>query len=117
MKKKNYVLTIIVMTIMFVNIGVYADNTCSGIFTPKLIEEVKSVFNVIRIVVPILLLLLTSVDFAKVVFSDSKDGMKKAKDNFIKRVVAVLIVFFAPEIIELILKLGEIPAGCVPELN
>ena len=70
---------------------------------------------VAMIVVPILLLLLTSIDFAKVVFSDNKDGMKKAKDNFVKRAVAVLIVFFAPMIIELIMKLVDMNTGCVSE--
>ena len=92
--------------IMFLTISVHADNeSCVGIFGEDLIGEIKSVLDVIRIVAPIILLLLTSLDFAKVVFADNKDGLNKAKNNFLKRAVAILIIFFAPDIIRLILNL------------
>ena len=83
------------------------NNTCTGIFGPNLLAQMQSVLNIIQIVAPILLILLTSLDFAKAVFSDNKDALKKAKDNFLKRAVAILIVFFAPNIISLILSLVD----------
>ena len=106
MRKRNYVLLLIVILLSFVK--VYAEGEdCVGIFGQDLINEIKGVLDIIRIVAPIILLLLTSLDFAKVVFSDSKDGLDKAKNNFLKRAVAVLIIFFAPNIIELILTLVD----------
>ncbi len=109
MKNKNKLLTIIVFAIMLMNIVVHAaDNpTCQGIFGNKLIDEVKSVLGFIQIAVPVILAVLTMLDFAKAVFAQDKDGLNKAKNNFVKRTIAALIVFFAPYIIPPIMKLVE----------
>lgn len=64
-------------------------------------------FTPVRIITPIILILLTSLDFAKAVFADEKDGMKKAKDNFLKRAVAALIIFLAPTIVSALLSLAD----------
>ena len=119
MKKKNYILILMMFVITCSFINVHAAEDCAGIFGPELIEEIKSVLNVIRIIAPIILLLLTSLDFAKVVFADNKDGLNKAKNNFLKRAVAVLIIFFAPDIIELILKLVDetTASSCIPAVK
>lgn len=107
MKKKNFVLILIMITIIGTSFGVNAASAsdCTGIFGAQLIAEVKQVFRIIQIAAPVILLLLTSFDFAKVVFNDNKDGLDKAKNNFLKRAVAVLIIFFAPYVIELVLDL------------
>ena len=103
MKKKMFWIMIIVL--LFSTVNVYAAS-CSDTFSPKFMEMLKNnVFRPIKIVAPILLLLFTSFDFAKAVFSDSKDGINKAVSRFLKRAIATLIVFFAPDIIELILSL------------
>lgn len=98
-------LIMIFVMILCLSISVYADGTCTGIFGQKLIDEINDIFKIIQIAAPILLLFLTSFDFAKVIFSDNKDGLNKAKNNFLKRAVAVLIIFFAPFIIRFILNL------------
>ena len=103
MQKKKWFLIIPIM-ILFVTINVSAES-CEGVISNALMSEIKSVFRIIQIAAPVLLLLFTTFDFAKLVFSDSKDGMNKAKSNFLKRGVAVLIIFFAPFIIEFILDL------------
>ena len=84
----------------------YAANaTCNGIFSQGLIDDVnKYLYTPIKWITPIALLLLTSFDFAQVVFNGKKDGMDKAKNNFLKRSVAALIIFFAPDLINLIVK-------------
>ena len=89
---------------MFSTINVYA-SSCTETFTPQFLDTLRNnVFRPIKIVAPILLLVFTSLDFAKAVFSDNKDGINKAMNNFLKRAVATLVVFFAPNIIELILS-------------
>ncbi len=110
MKKKiNLIITIIFIVACTLN--VYADvvikaSDCNSSLMQTLHDDV---FKPIQIFVPILFVVLTSVDFAKAVFaSDDKEGINKAKSNFVKRGVAVLIVFFAPLIIIAILSLvGE----------
>ncbi len=104
MKKKNLFLIVIFGLMIFSTINVYAAS-CSETFSPKFMDMLKNnVFRPIKIVAPILLLLFTSFDFAKAVFSDNKDGINKAMTNFLKRAIATLVVFFAPDIIELILS-------------
>ena len=105
MKKRNYLLIVIMFLVLCSFIDVHAAANCDGVLGTKLIEELDSVRRIIQILAPIVLLLLTSLDFAKVVFSDNKDGLNKAKNNFLKRAVAVLIIFFAPYIIKLVLEI------------
>ena len=105
MKKRNIVLLFIVIGITFVSLNVYADGGCGGVFTDQFISDMnKYVYVPIKWATPILLLVLTSIDFAKVVFSGDQKGMDKAKNNFLKRSVAALIIFFAPDIINLLVK-------------
>lgn len=97
---------VILLIIFGLNISVYAED-CTGIFGKELINEINSILDVIRFAAPVVFLLLTSFEFAKVVFSDNKDALNKAKNNFLKRGVAVLIIFFAPTIISFILGLVD----------
>ena len=62
----------------------------------------NNILKPLRIIAPILLLVFTTMDFAKVVFSDNKDGMPKAWRNFLKRMIAVLIIFFSSNIVGII---------------
>ena len=104
MKKKNVFLFIMLILMLFSTINVYAAS-CTDTFSPKFMDMLRNnVFKPIKIVAPILLLVFTSLDFAKAVFSDNKDGINKAVSRFLKRAVATLVIFFAPNIIELILS-------------
>ena len=97
------------MFTLFVTISVKADVNCQQILGTELMHTLQNdVFNPIKIIAPVLLLVLTTVDFAKAIFvNEDKDGITKAKNNFVKRAVAALLVFFAPEILKLILGLAN----------
>ena len=97
MTKRNTLLLCIFVAIITFSINVYAD--CGAVAT-FVAEMNNNVYMPIKWGTPLLLLVLTSFDFAKVVFSGDSKGMDKAKNNFLKRSVAALIIFFAPEIIE-----------------
>lgn len=112
MKKRNLVLVFSLILLLGINVNAAS---CQAIFGSKLINEVKNIFKIVQIAAPIILVLMTSIDFAKVVFSDAKDGMKKAMNDFLKRAVAVFIIFFSPYIITLIMKLVDLSSGCVSE--
>ena len=83
--------------------------SCEEIMTTKLMNKIQNYFfGPVKVLAPVLLLVFTSIDFAKAVFAnDDKSGMTKAKNNFLKRSAAALLVFFAPEIIKLILGLAS----------
>ncbi len=98
---------IIFLLIIVSTLTVYADN-CYDIFGSGLMEIIKDdVLVPLKIIAPILLLVFTSIDFAKNVFSSNKEGMQKALQNFLKRAVATLLVFFAPDIIDFLLGLVD----------
>ena len=104
MKKRNVLLFVVITMIITFSINVSAEN-CSGVFSDDLINNMNNyVYTPIKWATPILFLLLTSIDFAKVVFTGDGKGMDKAKNNFLKRAVAALIIFFAPDIINLLVK-------------
>ena len=111
---KNKWYLIIFFLVLLININVRADD-CNGLFSADLIGEIKQIFQIIQFAVPIILILLTSFDFAKAVFVQNKDGLDKAKNNFMKRVVAALIVFFAPYIVIWVMKLVSLDPSCVSQ--
>ena len=74
--------------------------SCKDLFGVSLINFLKgNIFRTIYILVPIILLVLTTLDFSKIVFSDSKDDNKKAFQRFGKRVVAAILIYLTPTIL------------------
>ena len=59
----------------------------------------ENVFKIIYIAVPIILLVLTTIDFSKVVFNDDKDGIKNAWKRFGKRAIAAVLIYLTPTIL------------------
>ena len=98
---------IIFIFIIFVTVSVKA-SSCDILEDDLKVTLNKNIFVPIKVIAPVLLLVFTSIDFAKAIFvNNDKDGVQKAKSNFAKRSVATLVVFFAPEIIKLILGLAD----------
>lgn len=62
----------------------------------------------IRIIVPILIIVLGMLDFGKAVLAGKEDNMKKAQSTFIKRLIAGVIVFFVPLLVDLVMDLADI---------
>ena len=78
-------------------------NTCKGLIDEDLKRVIDIVLNVVRIVVPILLIVLIAVDFGQVVISNDKEAMPKAVSKAIKRGIAAIVIFFIPFLIDLII--------------
>ena len=71
-----------------------------------LIDYIENyVMKIIWIGVPILLILLTSWDFSKVVFTSDKEGIQNAFNKFKKRAIVSILIFLTPTIIILVVKL------------
>jgi hypothetical protein len=61
----------------------------------------------LKVIAVIVFLVFTTLEYSKVVFSG--DGsFKKANENTLKRFLGVLLLFFAPDIINAVLKWAEI---------
>ena len=69
---------------------------CKGL--QPVLHLIKEVLNIVRIVVPIALIAMTTLDITKnVINPDDKDGQKK----IMTRAIAALIVFLVPTFIKL----------------
>lgn len=80
---------------------------CLDLFSQEFIDEINSYLLIVRIAVPILLIVLGTLDFAKAVFSSSEDEMKKAQSKFMKRVIAAVLVFLIPVLVNLLLDIAN----------
>ena len=95
-------------------------NTCQIIVGDNFLTFLNNnVFRVIYIGVPIILILLTSFDFAKVVFIDDKEGIQKAGKRFGKRVIVAVLIYLVPTILIFISKLIGVESidDCVKQLE
>lgn len=69
---------------------------------------IDTILGYVRIIVPILIILLGTLDFAKAVIAGKEDNMKKAQTDFIKRVLIGVAVFFVPLLVDVVMELADI---------
>ena len=80
----------------------------SGSGLVKVFKMIKLCLNVLRIVVPIILVGMTVLDVSKnVINPEEKDSMKKIGN----RVIAAVIVFLVPTFINIIMNLVDVALG------
>lgn len=82
-------------------------DSCEELLNENTIKIINEVMKWIRIIVPILLIGLGTLDFAKATFAKSEDDMKKVREKFIKRIIAAVLVFLAPIFVNLLLELAN----------
>ena len=98
--KKKILFTILVM-MLFIN-PVFADSYtssyCNGL--KSTLRIVGEIVNVVKIVVPIIVIGFASYDLFKIVVSGKDDGFSKAFKSIITRVIIGVLVFFIPSILD-----------------
>ena len=81
---------------------------CNQPGVQSVMKMIKTLVNIIRWVVPIGLIIMTTLDIMKKVINpDDKDGGKK----IMTRAIAAVIVFFVPLFIHLVLRMVDIGTG------
>ena len=70
-----------------------------------IIDFVSTILTIIQIAVPILLIVFGSIDLAKAVMAGKEDEIKKSQNTFVKRLIAAVIVFFIPFVVNIVLGL------------
>ncbi len=80
------------------------NETCEGLLGPNLMDDISLIFTWIRILVPIILIIMGSIDFARAVLSDDQQELKKATSRFVKRCIIAVAIFFIPSIIMYIIS-------------
>lgn len=94
--------------------GINSDNwnkaevQCDDIF--KLNEEgsvgwiLNTIFNYIKVIGPVLVVLLSAVDFIKAVVGSDEKAMKKAQSKLVIRLIAAVALFLIPTLVQLLLQ-------------
>ncbi len=77
----------------------------------RLYDLVQYILDIIMIAVPILVVVLVTVDFVRAVVAGKEEDMKKAQGTAIKRIVIGVVIFFIPVLVNVILKIIGITSG------
>ena len=74
----------------------------------KLSDFIDKYINTpLKIIAVVIFFVMTTIEYAKVVFSGDGSS-KKANEKTLKRFVALLLLFLAPDIIKLMLKIVDL---------
>lgn len=82
--------------------------TCEDLFgdNEELVNVIKSIFDFIKIFVPICLIVLSVLDFAKSVFAGNEEDMKKTTKKFIIRIIISVVIFLIPIVLKVLLGIA-----------
>lgn len=80
---------------------------CEDVFGTDLLKILHDGVNAVKIMIPLLLIGLGILDFAKAVFGGSEDNMKKSAVKFGKRVLIGVVIFFIPSILNIVLEIAN----------
>lgn len=83
------------------------DISCDGLISKSLRNIINDVLSYIRIGVPLLLIILLGVDFAKATFSGDEKAISKSKNNAIKRIIIAIVIFFVPTLLNLLFDVAN----------
>ena len=94
-------------TEMSINIGIEVIIDCEDLIGDDLRSKIGEYLNIVKLIVPILLIVFGIIDFTKAMFASDEEKMKKAQKDFATRIVIAIIFFFVPTIVDLILGLAN----------
>ena len=87
------------------------NKTC--IFSERLAAWIMNILRWVKYIVPVLLIVLSMLDFIKAMAGEKDDELKKAQKHFTVRLIAAVLIFLIPFILEFIFdKMGFVYEGC-----
>lgn len=78
---------------------------------------VQLILNIIKVVGPILVILLSSVDFIVVIIKSDNDQFQKAQKKLITRLILALLLFLVPTIVQILLQIFGISGSSTAGLK
>ena len=82
---------------------------CDELFgeeSEELKDLIKIIYNLVKILIPLIIIGFSVLDFAKAVLSGSEDNMKKTTQRFIKRILVAVAIFLVPALLKVILTIS-----------
>ena len=80
----------------------YESNLCKTDGVLKALDSLHTIIKIARIAVPLIIIIIGSIEFGKTAIDGSEDMLKKSTMKMIKKVIIGLLVFFVPLSIDLI---------------
>lgn len=84
--------------------------SCEQLLGDEVIDIIDMVFLIIRIATPIILIVLTMVDYSKAI-AGGEEELKAATNKFMKRAIAAIAIFLAPTVINFLMDITGISDG------
>ena len=81
-------------------------DNCSRILDENFSNSVNGIMTIFYIIAPILLIVFGSIDYARATAEGSEKGLRKANKNFIRRLIATILLFLAPAMTNIIISLN-----------
>ncbi len=76
--------------------------SCKNGDVAKAISFTKNIYNIMRVAVPVILVIMGSLDFAKATIASNTDEMEKNKKRFINRLIIAAAIFLLLSLFQLI---------------
>ena len=93
-------------------LGVFTNLTdCGSVLGEDLTVVLQDAYRAIQIAIPILVILLCSVDIVRAVVAQDDKDMKAAQAKAIKRVIIGLAVLFVPLVLDVLFDLVGLASG------
>lgn len=75
----------------------------------KIVNWIFRIVRIVRYAVPVLLIILSILDYIKALAADDENEMKKVTGRFVRRLIAASLIFIIPFILDFVLKIFDIP--------
>ena len=88
-----------------------SDGECG--LSSRLIVWIANIVKWVKYIIPVIVIILSILEFMKVIGSGKEDEMKKVQGRFIRRLIVAGLIFIVPIILEFVLeKFGFTAGGC-----
>ncbi|MBQ7140301.1 MAG: hypothetical protein IJO32_02215 [Bacilli bacterium] len=92
---------------------------CQSAAGYKIFGFIGHIINIIQIAIPVLIIVMGTIDLVKAVVAQKPDEMKKAQSILIKRLIIGVVIFFVPMIVKFLIGMvdGNNDNACIDCLN
>ena len=81
-----------------------AEVKCDSLFSNEIKADLENILKIMRIAAPLVVILFTTFEFISAMVSNDKEALNKAASKLVKRLVLVVLLFFLPMILNLLLS-------------
>ena len=79
---------------------------CDSVFGEEFVDIINNIMTIFYVLGPILLIVFGSLDYTKATASGDEKVFKQANKNFIKRIIATILLFLTPLVVNLIVGIA-----------